>query len=177
MAVTRFRPALLLVPILSVAGLWISAALMNGGRPETIIEISGPMPTLSGHAVAGPDVDPSIYRDRVVVVNFWASWCPPCRREQPWLQRIQRDYGRDGVQVVGVDHRDGLADARSFVERFGVPYPSVWDPSGDLAPRFGVPYLPTTIIVDRSGELRYRLIGEQDEYTVRSLVEEVLSGA
>jgi thiol-disulfide isomerase/thioredoxin len=175
MAVTRFRPALLLVPIFLVGALWVAAAVWNGGRPETVVEVSGPIPTLAGPAVIGPEVDPSVYRGKVVVVNFWASWCPPCRREQPWLQGIQRDYGHSGVQVVGVNHRDGEADARSFVHRYGVTYPSVRDPAGILAPRFGVPYLPTTVLADASGRLRYRLIGEQDEETVRRLVEELLA--
>jgi cytochrome c biogenesis protein CcmG/thiol:disulfide interchange protein DsbE len=109
------------------------------------------------------------------VVNFWASWCGPCRREQPGLQRLWQEYRDRGVQFVGVNFKDDPAAARAYVEEFGVTYPSVTDPSAVLAHRFGVPYIPTTILAEH-GEMDYRLLGAQTETTLRRYLEELLAG-
>ena len=175
MAVTRSRLALLALVPIAVAALWIVAAVGNGGEPDTVIEATGPMPRTAGEAVTGGHIDPAIYRHKIVVVNFWASWCPPCRREQPWLQDLHERYAGRGVQFLGVNHRDGLTDARTYLLEFGVTYPSVRDHDGSLAPRYGVPYLPATVLADRSGRLRYRLVGEQTEEMVRRLLEDLLA--
>jgi thiol-disulfide isomerase/thioredoxin len=130
------------------------------------------MPDLGDRWLMGEGLPTDAYRDKVVVVNFWGSWCGPCRKEQPMLQRLSEEYqGR--VQFVGVDFIDDQAAAREFVREFGVTYPSVVD-DGPLAHAFGVPYAPATFLIDRTGEMRYQLLGAQEGSELRRYLEELL---
>ncbi|MGH2695926.1 MAG: TlpA family protein disulfide reductase [Actinomycetota bacterium] len=159
-----------------VGGLWALTAMRPSDEPGAVVELSGPMPELAGEGVAGGTVGPEAYSGRAVVVNFWATWCGPCRREQPALQRLAEEYaGR--VAFVGVNHTDDLAAAREYLREFEVTYPSVFDPAGEIAFDFGIPYLPATVLVDAAGELRYRLLGAQPESRFRQYIEEVLKGS
>jgi DsbE subfamily thiol:disulfide oxidoreductase len=158
-----------------VAVLWLVTAMRPSQEPGAAVELSGPMPELSGADLTGGSVDPGRYRGDVVVVNFWASWCGPCRREQPGLQRLSEEYGDRAVRVIGVNFKDDSAAAREYLREFGVTYPSVQDRTGEIAFDFDVPYLPATVLVDATGELRYRLLGAQTESNVRRYVEELLA--
>jgi thiol-disulfide isomerase/thioredoxin len=175
----RFRLALLAaIPIGVIALLWLVAATRERTLPPgSVVEISGPMPRVEGSGLQGETIGPSTYRGEVVVVNFWASWCGPCRREQPGLQRLHEEYGGRGVQFLGIDFKDDPAAARTYLNEFGVTYPSVADPSGRLAYEFRIPYLPATIIVGRDGEMRYLLVGAQPEEVVREKLDRLLAEA
>lgn len=117
----------------------------------------------------------SSLRGHVVVLNFWASWCPPCRLEAPGLHRVSERYRDDGVRFLGVDYRDDEAAARAFVNEFGLKYPSVSDPSGSLAYDFELIGFPTTFIIDPTGTIRYRFVGYLDEAVLEDAVDDVLS--
>jgi thiol-disulfide isomerase/thioredoxin len=160
-----------------VGGLWALTAMRPSDQPGAVVELSGPMPQIAGEAVAGGTVGAEAYRGRAVVVNFWATWCGPCRKEQPALQRLAEEYGDRGVAFIGVDHTDDRAAAREYLREFEVTYPSVFDPAGEIAFDFEIPYLPATVLVDATGELRYRLLGAQPESSFRRYIEEVLSGS
>ena len=137
---------------------------------SAVIEISGVLPDLSGTTLEGQPLSAADLRGHVVVVNFWATWCGPCRREQPILSAEQATQGADGAVFVGVDYRDDDAAGRAYLNEFDVAYPSLIDASGGLAYRFGVPYLPATIIADANGRLRYRVVGAIDARTLRDLL-------
>jgi cytochrome c biogenesis protein CcmG/thiol:disulfide interchange protein DsbE len=94
------------------------------------------------------------FRGRVVVLNFWASWCDPCRAEAPLLERAQRRLLRDHAgTVLGVTYRDATPDSQAFVRKFGLTYPSVRDVDGDLAKAYGTRALPETFVIDRRGRI------------------------
>nr|MBA2599961.1 TlpA family protein disulfide reductase [Actinomycetota bacterium] len=115
-------------------------------------------------------------RGDVVVLNFWASWCSPCRIEAPDLQAVWQDYRDQGVRFVGVDELDDTFAAQGFVREFAITYPSVFDPSGSLADDFGFIGLPATYVIDRQGNIVYRFQGFIDGPTLRSSLDEVLAG-
>ncbi len=162
-----------LIPLGLLALIFVAAQLRPPDDPGAVIEVSGPMPDLGDEWLSGEGLSADAFRDKVVVVNFWGSWCGPCRKEQPVLQRLSEEY-EGSVQFVGVDFIDDQAAAREFVREFGVTYPSVVD-EGPLAHRFGVPYAPATILVDRRGEMRYQLLGAQEEDDLRGYLEELLA--
>ena len=134
------------------------------------IAVTGPLPDLSATLVGGGTLDTSGFEGRVVVVNFWATWCGPCRREQPILESVFEDTRGGGPVFVGVNYRDDDAAAAAYLEEFGVGYPSVADPAGTLAFRFGVPYLPATYVAGPDGQLRFRVVGEIDRATLEDLI-------
>ena len=90
-------------------------------------------------------------KGKVVVLNFWASWCPPCRAEMPDFEEMWREMRDDGVVFVGVAVSDSPKEARAFVEATGVTYPVGVDPSGSIASDYRVLSLPTTFLIDREG--------------------------
>jgi thiol-disulfide isomerase/thioredoxin len=134
---------------------------------------SGPLPTVSGRTVQGGTFVPAEYRGHVTVVNFWATWCAPCRREQPQLQRVWRHERGDGVVMVGVNYRDDAAAARDWVRTYDVGYPSVVDPSGSYAATFGFAGLPATYVADAQGQLRYRFYGAVTEPALERVLAQV----
>jgi DsbE subfamily thiol:disulfide oxidoreductase len=119
----------------------------------------------------------SSFRGQVVVLNFWASWCAPCRLEAPGLRRVSARYRERGVRFLGVDYRDNDAGGRAFVDEFRLRYPSVADPSGSLADDYALIGFPTTFIIDPAGTIRYRFVGYLDEDVLEKALNDVLSRA
>jgi thiol-disulfide isomerase/thioredoxin len=115
-----------------------------------------PAPTLRGETLDGGSLDLADLRGKVVVVNFWASWCPPCRAESANLVKVANDNAAKGVQFVGVNIKDDRSAAVRFDEVHDVPYPSLFDQPGVLLTRFRkfVPQVPpTTLLIDRQGRI------------------------
>lgn len=137
----------------------------------------GDAPNIELPAVAGPDVSLRSLRGHIVVVNFWASWCGPCRREAPGLRRASVDYVAQGVRFLGVDERDDRPSAASFLGEFKISYPSAFDPSGALADDYRLDGIPSTFVVDAEGRVRYRFFGFLEEATIRGALDRLTSGA
>lgn len=129
-----------------------------------------PVPTFTYPGVRGSEVSSALFEGKVAVVNFWASWCGPCRAEAPALQGLWEEYQDRGVQFLGVNFMDDRYAARAFEDEFGLTYPSAFDPSGSLAHEFGVMALPTTFIVGRDGWIEYQFTGIVTEAMVRDAI-------
>jgi cytochrome c biogenesis protein CcmG, thiol:disulfide interchange protein DsbE len=97
---------------------------------------------------------------RAVVVNFWASWCLPCKEEAPFLERIWRENRDRGLVVVGYDAKDFRRDARRFARRYELTFPLVFDGPGDLLDDWGVTGFPETFVVDREGRIIRAFVGD-----------------
>jgi len=91
-------------------------------------------------------------RGKVVVLNFFASWCPPCKQEAPEIEKIWQQYRKKGVVVLGLDSEDFSGDAKSFMRRYGITYPVVREPGNDLWGPYGVTGLPETRVIGRNGK-------------------------
>ena len=121
-----------------------------------------PAPSLSGTTLEGERLDLADYEGKVVVLNFWASWCAPCRAEASNLIEVAEATKASGVQFVGVNVKNARDEAIAFERKAGVPYPSLHDQPGVLLTRFRklVPQVPpTTLILDRQGRITGRFIG------------------
>ncbi|MDA0769095.1 MAG: redoxin domain-containing protein [Chloroflexi bacterium] len=105
----------------------------------------------------------SDYRGDVVVLNFWASWCPPCRKEMPAFERTWQEYRDQGVVFVGVAVQDHEPDARAFAEETGVSYPIGMDWNGRIFQSYRPTAMPTTFLIDREGVVSRRIVSYANE--------------
>ncbi|MBI2755395.1 MAG: TlpA family protein disulfide reductase [Chloroflexi bacterium] len=109
-----------------------------------------------------------------VVLNFWASWCIPCREEAPLLTAADADYRSDGLRVLGVVYQDSADNARAFMRRYGQTYPGLLDQDGRTAIDYGVFGIPETFFIDRSGVVRSRQVGALTGADMRRQIEAIL---
>ncbi|MQA84890.1 MAG: redoxin domain-containing protein [Streptosporangiales bacterium] len=123
-----------------------------------------PAPDVGGTTVDGERLRLADYRGKVVVVNFWASWCAPCRDEAPALHGVYEKTRERGVEFLGINMKDGREAAKAFERNHDVPYPSLYDQPGEVALAFRetVPpqAIPSTIVIDRQGRVAARIIGK-----------------
>jgi thiol-disulfide isomerase/thioredoxin len=138
-----------------------------------------PAPPVSGQLLDGTPFDLAGWRGSVVVVNFWGSWCAPCRAEAPDLQATYLATKDLGVHFVGIDIRDGRDAATAFQADFGITYPSLYDPPGRIALGFrDVPpnVVPATVLLDRqlriAAVFRKRVTEQELDATIRALTAE-----
>jgi cytochrome c biogenesis protein CcmG/thiol:disulfide interchange protein DsbE len=110
------------------------------------------------------------YRGKVVVLNFWASWCEPCRAESPLLQRWHRRIAGRDATVVGVDVLDVTSDARAFARKYSLTYPMLRDRGGETIESFGVVAYPETFVIDRQGRIAATERGPVDDAFLRRTV-------
>jgi cytochrome c biogenesis protein CcmG/thiol:disulfide interchange protein DsbE len=133
------------------------------------------LPTLSGDGEVSLDQ----YRGRPVVVNFWASWCDPCKDEAPLLQQLADEEGADGAAFVGIDSQDLRSDARAFADRYDLRYTLVHD-SGGVNDRWGVTGYPETFVLDVDGRAVAHWEGpissDEDVAELKQAIEEARTG-
>jgi cytochrome c biogenesis protein CcmG/thiol:disulfide interchange protein DsbE len=162
--------------VLAVVGLLAYGLLTKG---EAALAVGDPAPdkplsTLDG-AGEGELAD---YRGRWVLVNFWASWCEPCRDEAPALERFHREHRGPGFTVLGVNLDDASPDAIAFTEEFGLTYPQLRDGDGrELRDEYGMTGFPESFVVDPEGRVALIRRGPVDEEFLDREVEPVIAGA
>jgi cytochrome c biogenesis protein CcmG/thiol:disulfide interchange protein DsbE len=129
------------------------------------------------HVYADSPLDVTAYRGRVLYVDFWASWCTPCRQSFPWMQSLTDTYEREGLSVVAVNLDQNRHDADKFLAQFHPNFDVRFDPQGELAARFKVQGMPSSLIIDRHGVLRYMHVGFQlmDRATYEAQLRELLA--
>jgi len=139
-----------------------------------------PLPRVRGELLDGGEFDSADYAGEILVFNVWGSWCPPCRAEAPALRQVWEETRERGVQFVGINIRDDRAAARAFERRFGITYPSVFDPAARLLLQFRTTLppnaIPSTIVVDRQGKVAARVVGGTTYEKLRAVVDGVLTG-
>ena len=136
-------------------------------------DISGP------NLVGGKQVNSADYAGKVLVINVWGSWCPPCRKEAPDLQAASTALGSK-AQFIGIDSRDpGEAAPQAFVRAHKISYPSIYDPDGSEVVKFDdLPpsAIPSTLVVDKQGRLAVRILGSISRDTLIDIVDDVAAG-
>ncbi len=144
----------------------VNGAVIPSSKRHTV-------PQLAGRTLTGGSLNVSDWRGSVVVVNFWGSWCAPCKKEQPDLERLARESKGQGVHFVGIDVRDRNAAALAHVRRFNVTYPSLVDTNGQQTLAFGAMApraTPSTFVLDRRGRVASRFFGATNFYELRATV-------
>jgi thiol-disulfide isomerase/thioredoxin len=139
------------------------------------------LPIVSGPALgSNRTISSQDYRGKVVVINVWGSWCPPCRKEAPDLQ-VASVETKDTAQFIGITSKDyDPAPAEAFVRSFQITYPSIYDPNGKVLLAFAGELppsaIPSTMIIDRQGRLAVRVLSEVSKITLVDMINDVANG-
>jgi thiol-disulfide isomerase/thioredoxin len=177
--VFKAKRRLVVLAATALAGVTLAVVLLTGwasGGNNGVTDVAGSTSAVvysAGHRPLAPDFTATTltgtrlnfasYRGQVVVVNFWGSWCPPCRAEAPTLAVTAEQYRSAGVAFLGVDVRDTTASALAFARNFGIPYPSVSDSGSvitlDFTSVVPIAGTPTTLVIDRTGRIAGAVFG------------------
>ncbi len=154
--------------VFAVLGLIVFEVLGTGSR-----NAAKPAPPLPAAVLQPPKATLATLRGKPALVNFWASWCGPCRKEAPELERFDRSL-HGAARLVGVDYTDGESAARSYLRRYGWTFGVLSDPDGIYGSRYQISGLPTTLVLDPHGRIVERLSGPQTVASLRAAVDRLL---
>ncbi len=166
-----FVAAGVLLPALAVLALLAYGFTREPRYIESPI-VGRPAPSFALTLFDGRTVRLEDFRGQIVFIDFWASWCPPCRAEAPVLEATWRRLREQGVLFLGVNTQDEEPNARAFLEEFGISFPNGRDPGGRIAIDYGVWGLPEAFIVDPAGRVTYKHIGTLGAVLLASKIDE-----
>lgn len=131
-------------------------ALLLAAPVAAAVDAGAPAPAFSAKPLAGgAPVTLEALRGKVVYLDFWASWCGPCRQSLPWMEQLRKDFGAAGLEVVAVNVDETPADGIAFLKRYPVGYTTVGDAGGDIAELYDVRDMPSSYLIDRDGTVRH----------------------
>lgn len=165
-----------------------AVAVNNGGQFRFVeatptgeligVDQRGVAPDFGGTLLDGAAFDSAVLDGDVAVINFWGSWCGPCRVESPEFQQVYADVRDQGVSFLGVDVKDGDQQARAFVADKGITYPSIFDPRGEVTlafRNFPPSAIPSTVLLDRNGLVAAVYLGTVAQDTLRGVIDVLLA--
>ncbi len=158
----------------------VAAEELSSAPAPTLKEASLPVldvaPTWSMPDIEGNLVSSAQFKGKVVVLDFWATWCPPCRAEIPGYIELQEKYGKDGLVIIGVSmDRGGPTVVQPFAEKFGINYPLVMGDNDTVAAFGGFNAIPTTFLIDREGNIRDVKTGSEETASYEKKILNVLN--
>jgi len=127
---------------------------------------------------SGKEISLSKYRNKVVYVDFWASWCTPCKQSFPWMNQIQSRYRDQGLEVIAINLDEVRSAADDFLNKFTTEFTVAFDPKGVTAQNYNVTVMPTSYLLNRKGEISYvhRGFKSADREVMESKIKELLTG-
>lgn len=156
----------------------LSLSLAFGATALQAKEMNEPAPDFTLKSRSGENLRLEDFRGQVVMLNFWASWCGPCRQEMPLMDDIYEQYKDLGFTVLAVNVDENREEAHRFLDKVPVSYPILYDPESQVSEQYDVQAMPTTVMIDRNGNARFLHYGYQpgyeDDYEkqIRQLVRE-----
>lgn len=168
------------VPVAALFAVLGWALAESGGTPGglgvvrefgTVAIDQSQAPDFHKQSLDGAEIRLSDLKGRAVLLDFWASWCPPCRDEAPALAQVYRDLQGEGLEFIGVALDEDIVSALGHIQEFGLQYPNVWDSEGLLAISYGVARLPVKFFIDADGRVVERWEGPIDEDELRNTLE------
>ena len=157
-------------------GLVLLASVMLFISAAQAAEVQGKAPDFTLKSSSGKNLKLSEHRGEVVLLNFWASWCGPCRKEMPYLEQIQEKYADYGFTVMGVNVEEDSSKAKKMLKDIPVSFPILYDTTNSVSKAYKVSAMPTTVIIDRDGNMRYLHKGYKsgDEATYKQWVKKLI---
>lgn len=152
--------------------LLLSYGLLAGPGSSPLSE--GPAPDFSLQLFDGSQLSLASLHEQVIVVNFWGSWCEPCREEAPVLEKVWREYQGQGVAFIGIAYKDTEGKARAFLDEFGITYPNALDPGNKVARSYRVRGVPETFFI-KDGVIADLYIGPMAEDQLVTRIEKLLA--
>lgn len=145
----------------------------NSQNPVQSLQI---FPAFNLPGFDGTSFDSSVLKGKVTYIDFWASWCPPCVVSLPWLDSLAAKYKPHGLQVIGINLDEVRSSAEKFINRFELQFPILWDPRGSLASKLALPAMPTSYLIDQSGQIILRHSGfrSSDKQKIEDAITEAL---
>lgn len=161
-----------MLAVLAIVGLLVYGLVSKGSSGVAVGDPAprSALPRLEGNGTGSL----AEYKGRWVLVNFWASWCGPCKEEAPTLDRFQRLHGGPDFTVLGIDSRDLSDDGKAFVRRYGLRYPQLRDGDGGVAHEYGTTGVPENFLIDPAGKVRLLVHGPVTEEYLRNAVAPLL---
>jgi len=140
------------------------------------VDHPGPAPRFSSMTPGGEKMGIDDFKGKLVVLNFWATWCPPCRLEMPSMERLYQEFKGEGLEVVAINFMEREKPITSFLKENGFTFPVLLDKKGEIARNYGVHGLPVTFLIARNGNLFARSMGYKDWYKpeIRQLISTLL---
>ncbi|MFH1304924.1 MAG: redoxin domain-containing protein [Candidatus Omnitrophota bacterium] len=159
----------------TVLALFMGAILASCGGGVSSGEIGASAPDFTLNTLSGGSFTMSGTKGKVVILDFWAGWCPPCKKELPHFQALHRAYEKKGLKVIGVlvDARD-MAEVESLLQEYEISYPILLGNASVAAAYGGVRSIPTTFMIDREGRIVRKFVGYRDKEVFETVVKELL---
>lgn len=125
-------------------------------------------------STSGESIRLASFKGQPVILNFWASWCPPCNTETPLLQKTWQQYQADKVTFIGIDYQDQQQSAEQFLQKYHITYPTGQDTSGAISVDYGVSNVPSTVFIDKSGVVVRKILGPVDAKMLQDEIQQLL---